>query len=124
MSASRIRWCLPALLVAVASAAAAPITVHAQAPAHPDRPDPLDAQAPVAPLQYRSGFGDYRRLADEPVGSWSEANDRVGRIGGWKVYAREASEPDDAGERAGSDERPAGTPGQAHGVGHERRGAQ
>ncbi len=39
---------------------------------------------------YRSAFEGYRRYADQPVGSWREANDLVGRIGGWQAYAREA----------------------------------
>lgn len=31
----------------------------------------------------------YRVFQDEPVANWRELNDTVGRIGGWKVYARE-----------------------------------
>lgn len=44
-------------------------------------------------LTYRSTFDGYQRFADEKVGSWREANDTVGRIGGWRAYAKEASEP-------------------------------
>lgn len=51
-------------------------------------------------LRYRSAFEGYRRYADEPVTPWKAANDQVGRIGGWKTYAKEA-----AGD----------TPGGAHG---------
>ena len=40
-------------------------------------------------LQYTSTLSGYQAYADEPVQSWREANDRVGRIGGWKVYAKE-----------------------------------
>lgn len=39
---------------------------------------------------YRSAFEGFRRFADQPVGSWREANDTVGRVGGWRAYAREA----------------------------------
>jgi hypothetical protein len=42
-------------------------------------------------LQYTSPLGAYQAYTDEPVQSWREANDRVGRIGGWRTYAREAN---------------------------------
>lgn len=57
------------------------------------RRDPLDAKAPVPPLAYRSAFSDYKPLGEDKVG-WRQANDEVGRIGGWRVYAREANAPD------------------------------
>ena len=56
------------------------------------RPDPLNAQASVPPLLHESAFTQYRRLTDVPVGSWRDANDTVTRIGGWRVYAREAAQ--------------------------------
>ena len=56
------------------------------------RSDPLDAKAVVAPLIYESSFAQYRRLSDEKLISWREANDAVARIGGWRVYAREAQQ--------------------------------
>ena len=40
-------------------------------------------------LVYRSAFEGYRPHTDQPVGSWQKANDLVGRIGGWRAYARE-----------------------------------
>ena len=60
----------------------------AQAPA----PAATAASAPAAPgrLGYRSAFDGYRSFSDQPVVSWREANDLVGRIGGWQAYAREA----------------------------------
>lgn len=45
-------------------------------------------------IGYQSAFEGYRRLTDEPVVSWKGANDNVGRIGGWRVYAREAAGQD------------------------------
>ena len=42
-------------------------------------------------LQYTSPLGAYQAYADEPIQSWREANDRVGRIGGWRAYAKESS---------------------------------
>ena len=77
----------------------APVAARAQvqAPqarqASDPRPDPLNAQASIAPLVHQSAFTQYRRLTDEPVGSWRDANDTVTRIGGWRVYAREAARP-------------------------------
>lgn len=50
------------------------------------------APPPAAPtLPYRSAFEDYRPWSDQPPASWKEANETVGRIGGWRAYAREAS---------------------------------
>jgi hypothetical protein len=36
---------------------------------------------------------DYQPFSDEKVVPWKEANDNVGRIGGWREYAREARAP-------------------------------
>lgn len=48
------------------------------------------AATPAAPQSvYRSAFEGYRAFTDEPVRPWRETNDTVGRIGGWKAYARE-----------------------------------
>ena len=56
-------------------------------------PDPANAQAPVPPIQYRSPFRDYRPLGDDKLLSWKASNDEVAKIGGWRVYAKEAREP-------------------------------
>lgn len=42
-------------------------------------------------LQYTSPLRAYQAYADEPIQSWREANDRVGRLGGWRTYAKDAS---------------------------------
>src|SRR5437016_1102063 len=47
------------------------------------------ASAAVGQLAYRSVFEGYRSFSEQPVVSWREANDLVGRIGGWQAYARE-----------------------------------
>ena len=73
-------------------------TVAAQTAAPPTtRPDPLNANAAVPATIYKSSFANDRRLseASKPL-SWQEANDVVTRIGGWRVYAREAQTPDPA----------------------------
>lgn len=61
------------------------------ATAQPSAPKPTTAE-PGAGL-YRSAFSAYRRYGDEPVVPWKQANDVVGRIGGWKAYAQEAAAP-------------------------------
>ncbi len=48
------------------------------------------SEAAASGSAYRSAFDGFRRFADQPVGSWREANDTVGRVGGWRAYAREA----------------------------------
>lgn len=75
-----------ALLIAL-PAQAAPV-------AHTGRPDPLDAQAVVAPAVHVSALARYRPLGTLTVGAWKDANDTVTRIGGWRAYAREAARPD------------------------------
>lgn len=77
-----------ALLVAMGS-------VQARGPAAPPPiPDPLDPQAAVPDLNYRSALETYRRLGDDQPVSWIKANETVNRIGGWRAYAREALQPE------------------------------
>lgn len=65
----------------------------AQAPAQV-RPgaNPADAAAPVPAVVPPSSFAGYRPHSEAKVAPWREVNDEVGRIGGWKAYAREAYE--------------------------------
>jgi hypothetical protein len=56
-------------------------------------PDPVDEKAVVPPVKYQSPFRDYRALGDVKPVAWKDANDEVGRIGGWRTYAKEVSEP-------------------------------
>ncbi|GAB3359883.1 MULTISPECIES: hypothetical protein [Giesbergeria] len=46
--------------------------------------------APIT-LQYTSAIASYRPYTDQAVQSWYNANDRVGQIGGWRAYAKEAA---------------------------------
>ena len=80
--------------LAPAAGLIAALSAHAQPSPVLSRPDPLDAKASVPALVYGSSFAPYRRLSDEKLISWREANDTVTRIGGWRVYAREAQQPD------------------------------
>jgi len=88
------RWLLPAAWLAAATA------VHAGSvpPASSSStPSPLDATVPVPLLAHESAFARYRGLADAEVTRfWKETNEHVGRIGGWRVYAREAQQPESA----------------------------
>ena len=52
--------------------------------------DPADPNARVPPVRYESAFAGYRRSGEVEVGSWRDSNDRVGRLGGWRTYGREA----------------------------------
>lgn len=84
-------WLLPAALGLAMSASQAQNLLHPQRAVAPS--NPLDASAAVPPLVYRSTLSTYSRLGDDKPVSWREANDNVARIGGWRAYAREASEP-------------------------------
>lgn len=74
-------------LPALALAQAAPASAPSAAPANPA------AVSSPTPPEYRSAFEGYQPYTDEKTLSWKEANDRVGSIGGWRVYAKEAQEP-------------------------------
>ena len=90
LSRRRMPRALPSLLCS--------FLLTAQALAQPStaarRPDPLDPKATVPVLRYESATAPYRRLGDAKTVSWRDANDAVARIGGWRVYAREAQLPD------------------------------
>ena len=87
-----------AVAVAIAIAFAQTMTIAAAqsntAMPSAGRSNPLDASAAVPQLTYESSFRNYQPLGNDKVGGWKEANDNVGRIGGWRVYAREAATPD------------------------------
>ena len=60
----------------------------------PQRPSPLQADAPVPPLRHTSPFARYKAHTEVEVGGWRQANDLTAQIGGWRAYAREAHAPD------------------------------
>ncbi len=91
----------------------AALTAQAQPAAKPAGPNPLDANASVPKLSYESSFSQYRRLGDENPVSWLDANDTVTRIGGWRVYAREAQQPDPAPAAMPADGKTAASPRDA-----------
>ena len=56
------------------------------------RADPLDAAASVPSGRHESALKSYRRFDQVQAVPWRQANDTVERIGGWRSYAREASQ--------------------------------
>ena len=82
--------------------------------------DPGDPRAAVPPVEYRSAFSRYRPNVEAEVGSWREKNDEVRRIGGWRVYGREAIADSNAAERPSGDAKAARdlAPKPAHGHQH------
>lgn len=68
--------------------------VLAQEANRSQRPSPVDAHAIVPPVIYLSTLQNYRPFTDQEVGSWKELNDTTARVGGWRVYAKQAREPD------------------------------
>jgi hypothetical protein len=97
------RRLLPAALLAIAASGGAQTFVSA-------RPDPSSPAASVPAAVHRSALAGYQRYLEQPAGSWREANETVNRIGGWRVYAREANQPDAA---AAASSKPASAPARA-----------
>lgn len=86
---------LAAAWLAAAGAPAQPTSAESAASAA-SAADPLQAGADVPPIVYASPLARYRAAGDAQVGSWTQANETVARIGGWRAYAREASQPEAA----------------------------
>ncbi len=59
-----------------------------------NEPMTSDSQAPkpVAGLSHQSVTDKHRRYKEITLQDWKAANDRVGEIGGWRTYAKEAYE--------------------------------
>lgn len=90
-------------LLLAAWLAASPL-VHAQAEPKAGKPDPSDPMAVVPATTYSSPLTRFRPAGEIKLGSWQEVNEMVTRIGGWRAYARQASQPEPAAQR---DVRPA-----------------
>jgi len=94
----RLGWTrgIPVATLLVAASLIQPFA-HAQgAPGRTERADPLDARARVPAITHVSTLASYRRLGDDKPVAWSDANQTVNCIGGWRAYAREAQQPDPA----------------------------
>lgn len=88
--------------LALAAGLVAGASAHAQGAPTPTRPDPLDSGAAVPAATHAASLARYRGAGEVKLGSWREANDAVTRIGGWRVYAREAAQPEAAHAPAAS----------------------
>lgn len=75
--------CLASLAFALASSAAVAQSASPQGSA---------ARAAAEPVPQPSPLDGYRPFSDEALIPWKEANEQVGRIGGWREYARESRE--------------------------------
>lgn len=75
----------PALMPLVFAATAHAQALQAQAQAQ-------DAVAPT--VQFESALRNYTPFTDEKIVPWKQSNDTVRQVGGWRVYAREAAQPD------------------------------
>lgn len=60
------------------------LAASAQAPATPP--------PPAAAVEFRSALEGYQPYSENKMVPWKDANDTVGKIGGWRAYAREAAE--------------------------------
>jgi hypothetical protein len=91
MTSASWRRLLPVLCLAAAwPAAASPPSAPPSPPPATPAGDPATAHAPVPPVVHRSVFDGYRPHADVVPAPWQRSNETVGRIGGWRTYAREA----------------------------------
>lgn len=77
------------LLVVSLWATQASAQASASAPANIASPAATEQAAVPA---YRSAFEGYQRYTEEKTVNWKDANDATARIGGWRAYAKEASE--------------------------------
>ena len=86
----RIFFRPPAILLRLASASMVlcPLALS-QVYAQPATPP-----SGISALEFRSAFEGYRPYTEEKTVDWKQANDNVGKIGGWREYAREASQPE------------------------------
>jgi hypothetical protein len=81
----------------------------------------LSKQSTTAVQTNSSYFSGYKPQQEVKVGNWRDANDQVGRIGGWRVYTREAAEALEAEMKAEKDaktQRQNNQGGRAHGHRH------
>jgi hypothetical protein len=81
----------PARWLVIVPVAAAVFSAAAQTPNAPSGAEGPAQAAPTA-LSYRSALEGYQGFTDEKAVPWKQANDTVHQRGGWKAYAKEASE--------------------------------
>lgn len=89
---SRLAWPTLAFFALAGSAAFA----QTAASSEPVTPSAQLATTPAATSAFSSVFDSYQPFTEEKTVDWKQANDNTGRIGGWRVYAKEAAEPSPA----------------------------
>jgi len=81
------RWAAPLVLTAML---VVPLAHAAETMPIATQAMPKDmGMAPASPLSL------YQKWRDEPVSDWTQSNDRVGEIGGWLTYLRDAQQQGD-----------------------------
>lgn len=98
--------CALALLIVVSST---------DAPAQPAIASASPPPAQLRPGPWHSALADYQRFSDEKIAPWKASNDTVGSIGGWRAYAKEASEVPVSPAPAGGSAADAPDPHAGHG---------
>lgn len=78
----------PLLAYGLVLISALPGLSTAQSPAPAATPAPTTQASP--PPAFRSAMDGYKPYTEEATVNWKEANDAAARIGGWRVYAKEA----------------------------------
>ncbi len=81
----------------------------------PKAPTSMPLSAGTAGAPYRSAMDGYQPFSETKLLPWKEANDTVGKIGGWRAYAKEARDPE-----AKDGPAPAAKPADPH-AGHEKK---
>lgn len=110
--ATTLAWLVSLALLMLATPSSGQDRIHRAAAG-----DALDAQAAVPALRHAGSLASYRRLGGAEPLDWAEANASVGRIGGWRAYAREAARP----APAASTGSPAATPTTPAAAAHRHR---
>ena len=80
-------WTVGAL-AAGAAFAQAPIVAPLASPSASAAPTSVSALPNATAAS--SAFDGYKPYTDEPVGNWKAVNDTVGKIGGWREYAKQS----------------------------------
>lgn len=96
MGLRTLRWLLSAGLLLSVSLVHAQFTVGAVTTA------PTDSVSVNSLFQFHSVFTHYHMFTEQSVLPWQKANDDVGKIGGWRFYAKEASQPGAADTSTGT----------------------
>lgn len=77
-------------------------SANAQGRAPSTSPSP-QTMTETAPAAFRSALEGYKPYTDEKTVNWKEVNDNAGRIGGWREYAKEASQPESGARQPAPD---------------------